>query len=257
MGAINFLSENLADQAVVSLDTGTENAQFPLTNLQNDATAVKFRSNENSIVIVFDMQQTREIDTFALHGDLNSTLGMTAASFRTSLTTDFTSSPVYPVTLSAENLIGYSFITQVEHRYAELTLTGTGSFAEVSKVYIGKRIELLQQNLSISSFRYGNIDLSSSSVNDYGQRFVDKRPKQKTLGGNIEFAIKSEQESLDEMFLRQGTSAPLWMIIDQNSEAMNDGAFKLAIYGYFDRTPTWTASGGQTYNTSLTVIQAG
>ena len=257
MAGIAFLSENFVDLANITLTTGTENAQFPLLNVQNEATAVKFRSQENSIVLEFDLQQTRTLDTIALHGDTNGTLGLTAASIRTSLTTDFTGSAVTNISLSAENLIGYEYFTEVSHRYVELTLTGTGSYAELSNVFIGKRIELLQQNLSISSFAYGAIDKSKRSENQYGQMFIDKRNQIKTLGGDIEFAIKSEQETLDEMFIRHGENLPLWMIVDKDSLSMNDGQYKLTIYGYLRNRPQWSASGGQTYNTEVDIKQAG
>ena len=257
MAGIAFLSENFVDNSNLSLTTGTANSQFPLDNIKNQATAVKFRSQENSVVIVFDMQQTRAIDTFAIHGDTNNDFGLTTVSIKTSLTTDFTGATTIPIPVSAENIMGYEYFTETSPRYVEVTLTGTGSFAEVSNVYIGKRIELLQQNLSISSFAYGQTDKSSVSENRYGQRFIDKRNKIKYLEGNIEFAIKSEQETLDEMFIRHGKSEPLWMIVDKDSLGMNDGQYKLTVYGYLPDRPEWSASGGQTYNATIRVTQAG
>lgn len=255
---ISFLSENLTDNAIVTLSLGTENAQFPLSNLKNDATAVKFRSLENDVVIVFDLQQTRTIDTVALHGDTNGTLGMTTASIRTSLTTDFSGSVVTPVTLSAENLMGYEYLTDsVSARYLELTLSGTGSYVDVSNVFIGERVNLLQQNISISSFKYGFKDNSSVSENDYSQKFIDKRNLIKLLGGSIEHCIKSEQETLDSLFLRHGINKPLWMIIDKESAGMNDGQYKLTVYGYLTKVPIWKAGGGQTYNANIDIQQAG
>lgn len=257
MSNIAFLSENLADAAVLTLTTGTENAQFPLVNLTNDATAVKFRSQENDVVVLFDLQQTRAIDTFALHGDTNSTLGVTTVSVKTSLTTDFTAATAIPITLSPENLIGYEFFTEVNHRYVELTLSGTGSFAELSKVFIGKRVELEFQNLSIDSFRYGRRDNSITSANSYDQLFVDKRNSTKFVSGSLQFCTKTEQETLDEIFNRHQRSVPLWMIIDRNSQAINDGQFKLTTYGYLQDVPLWSANGGQHYSANIRINQAG
>lgn len=255
---INFLSENLAKSAVLTLTTGTENAQFPLENIKNDAAAVKFRSVENDVVIVFDLQQTRTIDAIALGGDTNGTLGLTTASVKTSLTTDFSASTAQNIPLSGDNLIGYLFFTSpVDHRYVELTLSGTGSFVEVSNIFIGERIELIYQNLSISSFNYGQSDKSDVRENDYGQKFINKRNKIKYLSGDINFATKAEQEVLDNMFTRHGKSEPLWMIVDKDGAAMNDGQFKLAVYGYLPDRPNWSASGGQTYNATVRVDQAG
>jgi len=254
---LSFLSENLTDDSVLSLTTGTENAQFPLTNIQNEATAIKFRSLENDVVIVFDIGQTRTIDTIALHGDTNGTLGMTTASVRTSLTTDFSGSAVTPIPLSAPNLMGYEFITPVTHRFVELTLTGTGVFVELSNIFIGERITLDQMNLSIESFRYGFRDNSTTSANKFDQLFIDKRNSTKFVSGAIEFATKTEQNTLDEMFIRHQRSLSLWMIVDRDSEGMIDGEFKLTTYGYLQDVPLWNASGGNHYSANVRVNQAG
>ena len=255
---ITFLSDNEADSAVITLITGTANAQFPLTNIQNEATAVKFRSLENSIVIQFDLQQTRTIDTIALHGDTNATLGMTVASVRTSLTTDFSGSVVTVIPLSAEHLMGYEYLTlPVSHRYVELTLTGTGVFVELSNIFIGERIELEQNNLSIDSFRYGYRDNSTTSNNKFDQLFIDKRNNTKFVGGTIQFATKAEQSTLDEMFRRHQRSLSLWMIVDRDGVGMTDGEFKLTTYGYLQDVPLWTADGGQHYSANIRVNQAG
>ena len=254
---ISFLSDNYVDDATISLSTGTEYAQFPLIDLKNEATAVKFRSLENSIVIVFDLLQTRTIDTVALHGDTNGDLGMTTASVKTSLTTDFSSATAIPISLSGEHIMGYEYITAVSHRYVELTLSGTGVYAELSNIFIGERIELLQQNISIDSFNYGQVDLSKSSSNNHGQKFVDKFPNIKNLGGNIDFCVKAEQKELDDMFTKHGSSESLWMIVDKDGAGMTDGEYKLTIYGYMTSRPKWSASGGQTYNCSIRMVQAG
>lgn len=254
---ITFLSENMMKQAVLSLSTGTENAQFPLENIKNDATAVKFRSQENTVVIVADLQQTRTLDSFAVHGDSNEEFGLTSVSIKTSLTTDFSSATAIPIPVSAANLMGYEYFDSVDHRYVEITLTGSGSFAEVSNIFIGERINIEQNNFSIGSFRYANLDQSSTSKNDYGQVFVDERNVLKRLSGSLEFCTKSEQETIDNMVLRHLTKKPLWVIIDKDSEGMNEGQYKLTIYGYFNRSPQWTASGGQHYNLPMQINQAG
>ena len=254
---ISFLSENLMDQAVLSLTTGTANAQFPLTNIQNEATAIKFRSLENSVVILADLQQTRDIDSFAIHGDSNEEFGLTSVSIKISGTTDFTSSTAIPIAVSGQDIMGYEYITATTGRYVEITLTGSGSFAEVSNIFIGERINLEQNNLSISSFRYGYTDRSKSSTNQYGQVFVDERNILKMLQGRMEFCTKSEQETLDDMFIRHRRVKPLWVIVDKDSNGMNRGNYKLTVYGYLNRVPEWTASGGNHYNATIKVDQAG
>ncbi len=251
MSGITFLSENLGDDATLSLSTGTANAQFPLDNLKLDTTTKKFRSVGNSVVIVADLLQTRPIDSFGIVGDATGNFGVTAVSIKTSVTLDFSSSTAIPVTLSATENLGYEFFTQVSHRYVEITLTGTGSYAEVSKIFIGEKINLSDMSLSIDSFKYGRKDQSKVKSNDFGQKFITTRNKIKMLSGSFEFATLTEHETLDDMFTRHGVSLPLWIILDPNSDAMNDGQFKLGMYGYMDDMPDWGASGGQQYNAPI------
>jgi hypothetical protein len=256
MAGIKFLSENLFDTATLSLTTGTANAQFPLNNLKNDAPSVKFRSTGNTAVVEIDLLQTRDIDTIAIAGDPTESIGVTAATVRTSVTTDFTGSSVDAIDISSVENIGFVSITEVSHRYVEITFTGNGSYVDLGKIFIGKAISITQNNISISSFAYNRRDKSRIRENRYGQKFIDNLPNVKSLGGSIEHTTLTEQEELDDMFLRHGTNLPLWMLIDETSSGLNEGKFKLTVYGYMNEYPRWSASGGQLYSTSLTVTQA-
>ncbi len=256
MAGIKFLSENYTDSASYSLTTGTADAQFPISNLTDDSPAVKFRSTGNTAVIEIDLLQTRNIDSVAIAGDSTDTFGLTAASYKLSGSTDFSGSPVNVITLSPTESIGLSSITEVSFRYVEITLTGTGSYAELGKVFVGKAINLTQNNISVGSFSYARTDRSNVSQNNHGQKFIDSLNKVKTLGGTIEHCTKDEQEELDDMFLFHGKSKPLWMLIDDASSAINSGQFKLTVYGYLPDIPAWSASGGQLYSASVEVSQA-
>jgi len=251
MSGINFLSTNLVDNATLTLTTGTPNAQFPLSNVQNESTAIKFRSTGNTAVIEFDLGVASDIDTIAITGDATDTLGVSVMSVKTSTTSDFSLSTPIPITLSAEFNIGFEFITLVNHRFVEITFTGNGTFAEISNIFIGKRTNLASNSLSIGTFNYGFSDNSSIRTNRYGQKFIDERNKTKLISGTIEFANTTEQETLDDIYIQHGITQPIWLILDVNSDAINDGKFRLTMYSYFDSIPQWTASGGQTYNTNL------
>jgi hypothetical protein len=149
--------------------------------------------------------------------------------------------------------MGYLYLNEVSHRFVQVSFTGAGSFVECGHIFVGKRINLPQNNISIGSFSYSYEDRSEIRQNRYGQKFIDELPMIKSLGGSIEFCTKDEQETLDDMFARHGKHEPLWMIIDKDSEAFNDGATKLSIYGYLDKVPSWSAAGGRTYTTSLSM----
>lgn len=256
MSGINFLSENYFLTGTKTVTTGTENAQFPLSNLDNDSPSIKFRSGGNTVVIEIDLLQTRAIDSLMVVGDPTGTFGMSTVTYKTSTTTDFSLSPIYNVTLDPSQNMGYSYITTVNHRYVEISFTGQGSYAEVGHIFIGERINLSQNNISISSFSYSYDDMSITAKNQYGQRFITQYPQVKSLGGTLEFCTKSEQETLDDMFIYHGTHRPIWVIVDKDGEAINSGDTKLLIYGYLEKMPSWSASGGRTYNATIDVVEA-
>ena len=256
MSGINFLSDNLYNAGIPTITTGTANAQFPLVNLENASPSVKFRSTGNTVVIEVDLLTTQTIDTLTVLGDPTETFGMTTVTYKTSVTTDFSGSPVNTLTLDPIQNLGFSYITAVSHRYVEITFTGQGSHVEVGNIFIGERINLTQNNLSIASFNYGYSDKAGTSESPYGQKFINERILQKTISGTIEFCTKTEQETLDDLFIRHGRHEPLWMIVDKEGDAINSGDTKLTIYGYLNRVPVWTASGGQTYNATVRIKAA-
>lgn len=255
MSGINFLSDNQVDYGTFTITTGAANSQFPISNLQLAPTSKKFRSTGNTVVFEIDLGTNRNLDTVAVVGDASGDFGITAMSIKTSLTTDFSLSPQIDVDLSSEHNIGYKFFTAVAHRFVEVSLTGTGSYAELSNVFIGERLNIPQNSISIGSFRYENNDRSDVKENEYGQKFINGRNKQKSIGGTIQYCTKDEFEFLDDMFLYHGVTKPVWMILDPDDFAMNDSSFRLSLYAYFDKIPVWSASGGQTYNCTIKLDQ--
>lgn len=256
MAGIYFLSENHVLTADLSITTGAANAQFPLSNIKNDSPSIKFRSTGNTVVIELDLLQTRTLNAVALMGDPVGTFYLTNATLKTSTTTDFTLSTPVVLDISADHNIGYSLFGSVSHRYAELTLTGTGSFAELGTLFLGQAINIAQNSLSIGSFKYGYKDKSVIAMNRYGQRFIDQLNLVKMLGGGLDYCTKAEQEELDDMFIRHGESVPLWMIVDPNNDGMNEGQYKLSIYGYLTEVPMWSAHGGQHYSAEINIEEA-
>ena len=256
MSGISFLSNNLVDNAVLALTSGTANAQFPLSNIQNDSPSLKFRSTTNTVTLVIDTQVTQNANSLSIVGDPTGVLGVTAATFKSSTTLDFSLSTPIVMTLSSEFNMGLEYTTDTSDRYWQIELTGQGSYVEIGNIYIGERTNLPQNSISIGSFTYGNDDKSTVRKNQYGQRFVDLRNKVKTLAGSIEFCTQSETETLDDLWQVHGVNKPLWVVVDKDSQAMTDGEFRLSMYGYLTKLPSWRANGGQLYTTSLKMEQA-
>lgn len=255
MSGINFLSDNHMDNSTISITSGTANSQYPLSNLLNDSPSIKFQSVGSTVTILIDMITTRDVDTIALVGDPTGTLGIISAVFKSSTTTDFSLSTPINITLSAEFNMGLEYVTEVSDRYWQIELTGA-TYCELGNVFIGKRLNLPQNSISIGSFAYGHKDRSTVEENEYGQKFIDKRNLVQTLGGSIEYCTKDETQDLDDMYKFHGISRPLWIILDKNSEAMNDGEFRLTMYGYLTGEFNWKANGGQLYTSSISMVQA-
>lgn len=255
MSTIKFLSDNLVNNAVVTLNLGTANAQYPLSNIKNESPSIKFRSNEATVKIQFDMVTTRSVEAVAIAGDPQSTLGFNAANIRYSTTTDFSLSPVIPITLSAEFNMGLELFSQIDARYWELELIGVTE-VELGHIFIGPQVSLPQQNYSIGSFSYLHTDNSTIRNNEYGQSFIDVRNIQKKLRGRIEYANKEEMEILDDMFKFHGRNKPLWVVVDSESLSASDGSYRFTTYGYMEQFPQWQAQGGQHYSASMTIKEA-
>lgn len=257
MAGIHFLSENQIDNATLSITTGAANAQFPLSNIQNDSPSIKFRSTGNTVVILADMTTTRTVDAMSIVGDPTGTFGVTAVEFKFSLTTDFSGSTAHNATLNSENNFGFKLLTSAETaRYAQITLTGTGSFSELSNVFVGEAINLTNMNLSIPSFNYGHDDQSTIKTNRYGQRFIDTRNKIKNIAGSLEFLNATEQDQIETMIRAKALSKPLWIIVDSAGVSATDAEYKFSMYGYLTDMPEWSAAGNFHYNTSISMQEA-
>jgi hypothetical protein len=256
MSGIILLSENYVRGAELELTEGTEHAQFPLSNLLNSSPSVKFRGVGNTVKLVLDLLQTRDIGAVAIAGDPNADFALSAVSAKFSTTLDFSESTPVNLVLSGEHSMGYVVFEQVSRRFVELTLTGAG-LVEIGSLFVGQAINLPQQNFAISSFEYGYDDLSESRANRYGQVFVDALPLIKSLTGDLEHCTLEEQELLDSIFTWHGTKRPLWVLVDSEGNGMNGGQFKLTCYGYLAEVPKWRASGGKHFTCSVLVRQAG
>ncbi len=253
MNGISFLSENLTDTGIYTITTGSENTQFPIENLKLDFTTKKFRSNGNTVVFEIDWQEFRAVDFLTVTGDATLSLGVTAVSIKLSITTDFSASLVYNLNLSAKHNVGFLAIDEVTARYAEVTLTGTGSYSELSKIFIGKKISLENNNLSLSSFKLDRDDNSNVRRNEFGQKFIDIRNSVKKISGSIQTMTKAEMDIVDDLFIYHGRNKPLWVVVDQFGTGMIDGEYILTCFVYFSNDPSYSVIGGQHYNVSMTM----
>lgn len=257
MSKLTFLSENFVDDATLSIITGTEDAQFPLSNLKDIRTTKVFRASENTVEVQIDLLLAQTVNAFAVVGSSTDGLGFTSLTIKGSPSTDFSGSTAVTIDLNAENNFGFKLFDDSPFRFWKLEFTGTGSFTEVSNIFLGQKEQFDNNSFSISSFRYTNNDNSRVKFNTFGQPFIDKRSRLKTISGTIQHMNTAEFDLLNEIINRHGKTEPIWILTDPTGESATDGEFLFSIYGLFSRIPDIRYSGYALYNASLNIGQIG
>lgn len=257
MSKLQLMSENLITEydSDITMLTGTENANFPISNLKHSFTTKVFRTNENNNEILIDLLQTRAADTFMLVGDALTGLGVTSVTIQGSATTNFTG--ITPISVDLDNNfnIGIVNFPEVSVRYWKINLVGGGTYNELSNIFLGKSTILENNSISISSFRIQTRDLSKTSTNNYGQEFTDKRSQQQEISGTIQYCNSEEVLLLDTLLRRHTDKTPLWAIIDSDNNITTDGKFRFSGYFSLQNSPTWTSTGYGLFNIPLTLRQ--
>lgn len=257
MSKLTFLSENFVSDATLSIITGTPDAQFPIDNIKDIRTTKVFRSSDNTVEVQIDLLVSQTINAFAIVGSSVDGLGFTALTIKGSPSTDFSGSTAITIDLNAENNFGFKLFDDSPFRFWKLEFTGTGSFTEVSNIFLGAKEQFENNSFAISSFRYSNQDNSRVTFNSYGQPFIDKRARLKTIRGSIRHMNTTEFDLLNELINRHGRTEPIWILTDPEGCSATDGEFLFSVYGLFSRIPDISYSGYALYNASLRLGQIG
>jgi hypothetical protein len=253
---MSFGVDNHTTTATYSLLSGTENVQYPLTNINKVFTTKTFRSNENTCVIQIDMQSNQSIDTFMVAGNNITGLGFNTATIEFSPTTIFPGTSIETVDLSAGHNFGFVQFTSGAYRYAKLTLTGI-DYCELANIYIGARTEIENNNFDTTSFKYSISDNHKAKSNNYGQLFIDKYNKTNSISGTIKYANLTEFEQLNNMYTAVGNTIPMWFMLDNEGCMSTDGTSKYLFSGYFYIVGSleWSASASLLFDTTITMVE--
>lgn len=255
MSYLTFGSNNLAvdSASTYSMLTGTENVQFPLSNLKHPFTTKVFRSLEATVEILIDLKTTTTKNMFAVVGNVASGegLGFNALTLYGSSTTDFTGAT--PIVCQLSDLYNFGFVkfSDVSFRYWKLLITSMGSYVELSNIFLGEEYGFDTNTLSIAGFEFSNQDNSKITLNEFNQRFITTYNKVKRLSGDINYINRAEFDQLIYLYNTHGKSIPIWMIFDEFDASAIDGRFIFSGYYYLIKTPSFKAVGGQLWNSSL------
>jgi hypothetical protein len=251
MSCLQFFSGNLIDQATFT--PSTENLNFPTSNLKDARRSKVFRTTSNTSTLILDFQETSEIDSIFIVDNPRNGFGISTLSFDLNATSNFTS-PAYTdsLTFSTIHGLGYKIFTQQDYRFARLNMTSALGYCELSKVFLGKHIDLGRgPNFNWS---YQNKDISTSRENRYGQKFIDIIGRQKVLNIALSLLNKDQLDQIFQIYDDKGTTKPLFVTIGDDTMVNDHRRFSGMVY--INSVPTITNTSFGRYSLSLSFEEA-
>ena len=250
---IKFYSDNLIHQSIIT--PSTENLLFPVANLKSYFRTKVFRSTEHTCSVVFDFQESCEIDSVFLLDEVRNGFGINRIRLELNAVNAW-SDPEFSIPLSMNEIHGHAFadFPSKRFRFARLVMDSGLDYCELSKLFIGKKITF-ENNMGINlgwSFREN--DLSNIRSNRYGQKFVDIVSRQKEINFSISSMNKTELDQILEVYDTKGTTRPFFIKIGDDS-MINDSS-RFAGMFYLASMPTITNSSYGLYDISMNVEEA-
>jgi hypothetical protein len=217
---IKFYSDNLVDQATITVTT--ENALFPKSNLLDPRRTKVYRSTTNSDEVVFDFQETSEIDSVFIVDNPKDGFGISSLAINLNATNTW-GAPSYSDTVSFSDTFGLGFkeFTTQSYRFAQLELTSSLAYCELSNLFIGKKIDMLNDKSISYGWQYASKDNSRVTENRYGQRFSDVINRQKQLNISFSNLNKDQLDQIYALYDDKGITKPFFVRIGC-SEMTND-----------------------------------
>jgi hypothetical protein len=250
---IKFYSNNLVDQAVIT--ASTENAQFPVENLQDHRRTKVFRSTSNSSSVIFDLQETSLIDSIIIVDEPRNGFGISTVTLQLNGTSDF-SSPAFTqaITLNDTHGIGHAEFAEQSYRFARLVMTSTLGYCELSKVFIGQKIQF-ENNMGIDlGWTYQDDELSIVKKNRYSQRFVDVISRIKSMNFSIRSMNADEFDQIMEIYDEKGKTKPFYVL--NGDDTMVNDPDRFAGMFFLETVPSITNKSFGLYDISMNLEEA-
>jgi hypothetical protein len=215
---IKFWANNLVDQA--TLTASTENAQFPVENIQDPRRTKVFRSTSNSDNIVLDFGETSEFDSVLIVENPLNGFGISTITIQANTTNSWSSPPFsQAVTFSSEHGVGIAEFSTQQYRFARIVMTSTLGYCELPNIFIGMAI---QPSRGVNlGWTYKDEDLSITKKNRYGQKFSDIIARQRIFSGVINNLDKDDMDDIFEIYDAKGEVNPFFVQIGCD-ETIND-----------------------------------
>lgn len=249
-----FYNYNLVNQENTAITPSADNVYFPASNLKDERRTKVFRVDQSSVNVVFDFTTIEDVDSILLVPHTKNGWGFTSVLVEANATSNF-ASPAFSTTITTEidqeqEIAIKSFATQ-SYRFWRLTFIGT-TFVEVSKVFIGKALDMGRG----PSLNWSFIEQDKSQLieNKYGQVFIDKYPKQKSINVAYEYLDKDELDTLFEVLDYNSIHKPLFARFSCPDILNNVNRF--AGYFYLAQSPEISNPSYALYSTSFTLRES-
>lgn len=246
-----FYSNNLIDNSTMT--ASSENLNFPPSNLKDPRRTKVFRTLTNSDTLILDFQETSEIDSIFIVDEPRNGFGVSTLSFDLNATSNFTS-PAYSdsLTFSTTHGVGFKSFPIQNYRFCRISLTSTLGYCELSKVFIGKAIDLGKgPNFSWS---YQDKDLSIVKENRYGQRFVDIITRQKQVNMAFSLLNKDQLDKIFQIYDEKSNTKPFFFSVGCSTMINDPNRFAGMVY--LNSIPVITNTSFGRYSLSMTLEEA-
>lgn len=252
--SMQFGSDNLLENATLTMLTGDENLQFPLSNLKVPLTSKTFRVTGSTVEFIIDTGSFLPVDTFMLVGDNIEGVGVNTVKIYGSPTLGFGASTEIEIDISDENNFGFKQFTEVNHRYWKVVLTGS-VYCELSNIFLGKAVSFNTNAFQLGSFKYldrENLDLKK---NKYKNIFINTYNSQKSLVGNISVLNTTEYQTIREIFNDNRRSKPLWFILDPDDFLETDSKYIYSGFFYLNNDTQFSNTNSRIWSTVMSLSE--
>jgi len=233
---IKFLSNNLVETA--TLTASTENAQYPVSNIQDDFRTKTFRSTTNSDNVVIDLGSTEPVDYLAIVDNWKNGFGVSTITVEANAT-DSWGAPSYSTTLTFDSThgIGLKSITEQSYRFWRFVVTGSLGYCELANIFIGKAVDISTNGIDYN-WKYNNKDLKKVSKTIYGQEFIDDMGQQKELTGlSMKVVDTTELDQFFSVYDDRRTVKPMFIHFDDSSNVISNDSDRFSGFYKFAAEP--------------------
>ena len=239
--------------STIGFDTSTDDTG--LLSYESDFTAIHTEE-----AVVFDLLAATDIDSFVMLFDPfeGVKLSGSASVHLQANATNSWSSPAVDITLSLDTIYDsytHYFATAQNYRYWRVQIidpTNANLYVEIPFVSLAMGTQLSQ--MPQIGFQQGQTDLSQFASNEFGHRFYDVYPNQRSFAFEYVALTSSDTETLWRIFQLRGNSEPFVVVIDPLAALFDKDRF--TFYGYISGDLVTVNSFYNFFDTSFSMVEA-